>query len=277
MPLSVRNNFFKAGIFFAILSLCFVAVSGYLSFSAFPVAIATSAMRPQGTIQTLIEGFTEPIGYIPFWSMLGAAAYSLIGITLIYYFFEKTQSPEIFFIGFFVISLAFEFSRITIPLKEVFLFPAMYLVAALRVLLFGRYFGLFSLFTASICAAGLDPQRQQNISVLIVIASLVIALNVPVDSLVWDSAFLLRNSYRSMFFMVEIGILFVTVLTFFVSALTRGFRNYTFIGIGSFLAFAGRNILINSDNLITPIPGFVILAAGTWLICSQLRKVYLWL
>jgi len=85
------------------------------------------------------------------------------------------------------------------------------------------------------------------------------------------------NGYRSMFSMIELGVLAVTMLSFFISAYTRGSRAYVFIGLGTFLVFAGRNILINSDTWVTPLPGLLALAAGTWLICSRLHREYLWL
>jgi hypothetical protein len=159
----------------------------------------------------------------------------------------------------------------------IFSFPAEYLVTASRVLLFGRHFGLFSLFAASVYAAGLDSQNQSNIFSMLVLAALVIALNVPIDSLVWDSTFLLWNGYGSMFNNLEIGILFISVVTFFISAYTRGSVNYVFIGIGAFLTLAGRNILINSDTMAALITGAAILVIGTWLVCDKLHKEYLWL
>jgi hypothetical protein len=67
------------------------------------------------------------------------------------------------------------------------------------------------------------------------------------------------------------------MVTFFVSAYTRGSVNYVYIGIGVFLMLAGRNILINSDALITLIPGVLILAVSTWFVCDRLHKEYLWL
>ena len=75
---------------------------------------------------------------------------------------------------------------------------------------------------------------------------------------------------------VEIGILVITMLTFFISAHIRDSRTYIYIGFGAFLVFAGRNILINSDTWITPIPGLLLLIAGTWLICTRLHREYLW-
>ena len=277
MTLSTRNNFFKGGIAFAALSVGLVAVNGYFAFPAYPASALSAALRPEGIIQRVLENFVKSSAYVPFWTTLGAVIYSLISIILILYFFEKTQSPEILFFGFFVISLSFEVNRIVIPLSEIFTFPAAYLITASRVLLFGRYFGLFSLFAASVYAAGLDSQRQQNVFLVMILAALVIALNVPIDSLVWDTSLKMHNGYGTMFAVVEAGILLVSMLTFIISAYTRGSRTYLYIALGCFLVYAGRSILLNSDTWITPLPGLLILAAGTWLIASRLHKEYLWL
>jgi len=277
MTLAVRNIFFKGGIVFAALSLCLISAGGYIAFSAYPAVTAAVALRPWGIIQKFIQELSKPSPYVPFWTMLGAAVYSFISIILIHYFFEKTQSPEILFLGFFVISLSFESVRIIIPLKTALSFPSMYLITASRVLLFGRYFGLFSLFAASVYAAGLDAQKQQNVFFMLVLAALVIALNVPIDSLVWDSTLMLWNGYKSMLAFLELGILLITMITFFVSAYTRGSKAYVFIGLGTLLLFAGRSILLNSDTWITPLPGLLILIVGTWFICARLHREYLWL
>jgi hypothetical protein len=196
---------------------------------------------------------------------------------LIYHFFEKTQSPEILFIGFFVISLTFEFARLIIPLKAVLPVPAFFSIAASRVLFFGRYFGLFSLFASGVYAAGMDAQKQQSFLLMLILAAMVIAINVPMDIFVWDSTFMARSGYRFMFSVVEAVVLALTIASFLISAFTRGSRSYVLIGIGVFLAFAGRSILINSDTFITVLPGLAILSAGTWCICSRLHLEYLWL
>ena len=99
-------------------------------------------------------------------------------------------------------------------------------------------------------------------------AALIIAMNIPFEGLTWDS---------SLFFMLEIGIIIITLLTFFISAHTRGSRSYIIIGIGALLAFAGRNILLISDTWVTLVPGFLVLSAGTWLICARLRHEHLWI
>jgi hypothetical protein len=163
------------------------------------------------------------------------------------------------------------------PLKTVFPIPAFFPVAASRVLFFCLYFGLFSLFASGVYAAGLDAQRQQSFIFMLILATLIVTINVPMDIFVWDSTFMVWAGYRFMFSVVEAVVLAITIASFLVSAFTRGSKRYVFIGIGVFLAFAGRSILINSDTWITVLPGLVILSAGTWCICSRLHLEYLWL
>jgi len=277
MTLSTRNILFRCGIFIASLSLILVAVGGYFAYPAFPGASAEAALRSDGIIQKLVSGFEEPSSYVPLWTMLGAAVYSLVSIILIYHFFEKTQSPEILFIGFFVISLTFEFARLIIPINQVFPLPAFFSIAASRVLFFGRYFGIFSLFASGVYAAGMDAQKQQSILLMLILAALIIAINIPIDPFVWDSTFMVRAGYRFMFSVLEMVVLAITVASFLISAFTRGSRRYVFIATGVFLVFAGRSILINSDTFITVFPGLVILSIGTWWVCSRLHLEYLWL
>ena len=277
MTLSVRNNFFRGGIILAALSLGLAAAGGYIALSGFPQAAASAALRSRGIVQTLTMESFAASAYVPFFTILGSAVYALVSIILIYYFFEKTQSPEIFFFAFFVISMSVECVRVLLPLRTVSSLPAMYLLPASKALLFSRYFGLLSLFAASVHAAGLDVQKQQTVFLMLVLASLVITLPIPIDSLVWDSSLVMWNGYDSMLRMVGTGILAITLLTYFISAYTRGSGNYAAVGTGSFLALIGRNVMLHSDTWTSSIPGFFALILGTWLVCSRLRREYLWL
>jgi hypothetical protein len=208
--------------------------------------------------------------------MIGSVVYAFITMILIYYFFEKTQSPEILFFAFFALSFAFEGIRIIVPVKVVYELPNVYLIMNFRLLLFARYFGFFSLFAASLYASGLEVQKQRNIIFVITVAAIMISLGVPIDGLSWDSSLNMISGYPAMFGMVELGIILITMISFFISAYSRGAREYIFIGLGSLLVFLGRNILLNADTWLTPFPGLLILGLGTWFICTQLHRVYLW-
>lgn len=277
MTLAHRNICFVAGIAAAVISLIIIVIAAFNILPAYPQAQSESIRRSAGAIQKIAGIFLEPAPYVPFITMIGAAIYSLTGIILIYFFFEKTQSPEILFVGLFIISFAFECIRIMIPLKIILELPNFYLTSSSRVLFFWRYFGLFSLFAASICASGLEVQKQQYIILVIAIASLVFAIGIPVDGLSWDTTLTLINDFTSTFVMVQAGIFLMTSASFIISAYTRGSKEYLYIGLGALLAYLGRNILFGSDTWVSPVPGFVILSIGTWLICTKFHRLYLWL
>jgi hypothetical protein len=230
-----------------------------------------------GIVHGIAGDLLKEAPYAPFVSILAAVFYSFISLTLIHYFFEKTQSTEIFFVSLFVMSMAFEGLRIMIPLKIAMELSNAYLIWTSRILVFGRYFGLFSLFAASVCASGFEIQKQQNVIFVIIAAALIIALGIPIDGLSWDSSLAMILGFPKMFMVVEAGVLLITVVSFLVSSYTRGIKEYILVGLGTFLAYAGRNLLLNADTWATLIPGLIILTAGTWFICTQLHKVYLWL
>jgi hypothetical protein len=196
---------------------------------------------------------------------------------LIYFFFERTSAPEILYISFFTISFSLEIARLIIPLHLIYTFPSVYLLGASRLLLFARYFGIFSLFTASVCAAGLEIQKTRNVIMIQIIAVLLIVVGVPIDTQSWDTGLNMVNGYSSIFRMIEAVVFIVSVLTFFVAAKVRDSKDYILVGIGVVLAISGRNILLGTDNWAGLIPGVLLLSFGTWFICSKLHKIHLWL
>jgi hypothetical protein len=277
MTLINRNYIFKAGIFVSIAAVAGIAVLSIGVIPQYSLLMPLAARRTAGIIQNLIGHFLLPSPYVPFVTMASSVCFSLIAIILIYNFFEKTQAPEILFFAFFVLSFSFEAARIMIPLGQLHEFPIVYRIIASRILLFGRYFGLFALFAASVYAAGMGMQKQGSIILILAIAALVIALGIPIDGLSWDSSLSLMYGYASMFKMVDTGIILITMASFLVSAYTRGSREYVLIGAGSVLVSLGRSLLLGADTWITPLPALLLLGVGTWFICNQLHKVYLWL
>ncbi|MDR1239040.1 MAG: hypothetical protein LBK27_02920 [Treponema sp.] len=276
MTLSERNIMFRAGIFIAAAAVLLAAAAAWVVIPALPAA-GEAARRAPGIIQSFIGQFLEPNPYAPLAAIAASALYALITLILISYFFEKTQAPEILFFAFFAASFSFEAIRFMAPLQQIFAVPPLYQVIAFRVLLFSRYFGIFALFTASAYAAGLEVQKQRDIFLIITVAALVVVMGVPIDVLSWDSSFSMIGGYTAMFRMIEAGTLLITMVSFFISAWTRGSREYILIGAGSFLVFLGRNILLSADTWLSPAPGLILLALGTWLICTRLHHVYLWL
>jgi hypothetical protein len=276
MTLSERNAFFKAGI--AVSAICVIAVllSTLFLLPAYS-KLEDNNHRPVEFSQVFFNHFLKVNYYAVHASLAMAVIFSFIAIILIHYFFEQTQVPEIIYIAFFTVSFSFEAIRLVVPLNHIYHIPSLYLLIAFRILLFSRYFGIFSLFAASIYAAGFNEDKSRNSIMIIIIAALIITLGVPIDTQIWDTSLNMVNGFTSMFRLIETVMLITTVASFLVAVKVRGSKEYAFIGLGAFMALVGRNFLLGSDNWASPGPGILLLSAGLWFICSKLHKIHLWL
>ena len=277
MTLSERNTFFKAGIVF-----CSVFTLLMLGASVFTVPLYRGTDYGMPSIMeenTLRPGFAFlSSSYFAVHASLAASVlFSLIGIILVHYFFERTSTPEILYIVIFIISFAFEAIRLFLPLHFILNFSLFYVQTAWRFLLFARVFGIFSLFAAGLCAAGLDVQKTRNVIFIIFIAAIVTTMGVPVDVLNWDTSFNLNNGYSSIFRIIGAVVFVTTMINFLIAAKIRGSREYGYVAAGVALAFAGRSVLLGTDNWIGPVFGVLLLSFGTWFLCSKLHKIHLWL
>ena len=276
MTLSERNAFFKAGIAFCGLITLLAAAVSYLIIPVYS-AMGENHSRPQYIIQSVSGRFLENNYYAVHASIIFAVLFSFIALLLIHHFFERTSTPEILYISFFIFSFSLEIIRLFIPMQIISPYPFFYLRSAARVLLFARYFGIFSLFTAAICAAGMEVKKNRNITFIILIAVLLIVLSVPVDNQIWDTSFRMVNGYNNMLRMMETVAFFITFISFFAAAKIRDSKDYTYAGFGVVLALSGRNILLETDNWLGPVLGILLLSFGTFFICSKLHKIHLWL
>ena len=273
MTLAERNLIFKIEIFCVALLVLLVMLSSFFVIHLYPAAVKNAIERSNNIIPGLTIDFVPAQSFAPFISVICTVVYAFTGVICIYMYFEKTESPEIFFFSFFVLSIAFESLRVITPMSLQYTVPSLYLGIAFKVLFFFRYLGIFSLFAASINAAGM---RLKNSLFMSVIVALLIALRVPVDRS-WNSSLGPIAGMTTTFAVVNTGCILITVLNFFVSAYSSGEKNYLLIGAGFFLVFLGRELLINADTIFIPFLGFALLAFGTWFITTRLHKIYLWL
>jgi hypothetical protein len=277
MTLSQRNFCLKWGILISALCLLLILTLARKILPLYPYLAETAAERVPGIVQAAAAWLFAPVPQAPFATMTAAVLYALITALLSYFFFEKTHSPEITFFAFFALSCTFEILRIMAPLRELYDFPSALLIWGAKILLFGRFFGVLSLFASSVYAAGLDFQKQGNIALGIALVTLIVALGVPIDGMSWDTSLTMISGYSPMFHLVESVIMIMSVLSFLVGAYIRGTREYLFVALGALLVSLGRNLLIGADTWAVPLVGLALLAAGTWFITGRLHQVYLWL
>jgi len=277
MTLSERNNFFKIGIVLCSICTLFVAAASFMIIPVFSKIMGEYTRRPGNIFQLLTGFFIGSSYYAVYISLAASVLYSLISIIFIYFFFERTSSPEILYIAIFTISFALEAIRFILPLQHIFYFSLFYVGLATRILLFARFFSIFSLFTAGLSAAGLEIQRTRNVIFVLIITSMVITISVPIDSSNWDTSLNIVNSYNTMFTLVSAAVFITTMISFFIAAKIRDTREYSSIAVGVMLALAGRGFVVNVDNWTSLIPGIILLSFGTVILCSKLHKIHLWL
>jgi hypothetical protein len=277
MTISQRNRYFKAGMFCSFVFLAGLVFYAGKLLPLYSGLVSGAAKRTAGPFQYFAARFFEAVPQVPFATAAAAAVYALAVSILIYVSFEKTHAPEILFFGLFAFSFIFEAFRLALPLNAAYNFPALFLVMSARLLLFGRFFGVLSFFAAGVYAAGYELQKQGNLVFAMLVATLVLALGIPVNVFSWDTSMVMISGYAGVFSLAETGILFLSVVSFFVAASIRGSREYFFAGLGALLAVLGRDLLLSADTWITPVPGFIMLCTGSWFLLSQLHHVYLWL
>jgi hypothetical protein len=277
MTLADRNMVFKAGIAFSFVCMVICIIGSIKAFPAYSLMENGITHRAGGVLNFFTTKFFAVKLTAVHACILALVLYSVFSMFFIHYFFEKTQSPEILFVGLFAVSFSLETLRLIIPLMNVYEIPSFYALAASRINLFGRYFGIFSLFVASVYAVGFEAQRQHYVIIILIATTLIVALGVPIDTQTWDSSLNMINGYVSMFRIIEAGTFLITTISFLIAAWTRGSREFAFIGVGSVLVFLGRNILLTADTWAGPPLGILFLTVGTALICTKLHKFYLWL
>jgi hypothetical protein len=275
MTLSGRNAFFRVGIVFCAISTLLILAASFLLIPAYP-NMEENTRRPSDFFLGFIGKFIKTSYFAVHTSMVMVVFFSFIGIILIFSYFEQTSVPELIYIAFFTLSFSFESIRLILPLQYIFDIPSFYMLIASRVLLFARYFGIFSLVTASICAAGLEIQMTRNAIMVIIVATLAI-IGVPIDTQSWDTSFNTINGFHNMFRLIEIAAFFSIIISFFIAVHVRGSKEYAYIGIGLIIALTGRYFLLYFDNWAGPVPGILMLSFGMWFVCSKLHRIYLWL
>lgn len=277
MTLSGRNRLVILGILWSSLMFVILVFFTVQTFSVFPQINQQAVSRPSGFVHALLAPILKSNSYTPLGSMIISVVYSLAGIITVYVLFEKTQAPEILFFANFILSLSLEISRMAIPLINYYGISLTYGIFTGKMLLFSRLFGLFSLFLASVYAAGMDMQRYGMLLILNASICLALASGVPVDSMSWDTTLALRFGFADMFLLIEATIVGITILSFFISIKNKSSKDYVYVSIGIVMVLLGREILLHADTYVELFLAVPIFSLGTWMYYKNLHQYYLWL
>ena len=233
-------------------------------------------------IETILRGMPDSfksssISYTLVWTIITASVlfgFSLITSLLLFHYFKKKISPEIFFFVLFIISLSLQSVRLFQFQLLILHVSPFFGVIVTRVFYFFRFFGVFCFFASSLFPIGIKFQKFGTILLSIFLLSFTISALMPIDLTDMNRYFLYNISDRTSLLIIILSVRVLTIINFIRVAITTKSRNYILVLIASILIIAGDELL-----LILPIPlvAFSMILSGTVLYSRSIYNYYLWI
>jgi len=273
MTLSLRNTLIKVTLTISIslsifytLSLLYLKKNGIFSIDKLiTLLIEGKGFSPESTESSI------------YWTIILAAvvfAFSIITSLLLFHYFKKKISPEIFFFILFILSLSlqtirlFQFQLISLDLSPYFG------VIVTRVFYFFRLFGLFCFFASSLFPIGVKFQKFGTILLSIFLLSFTISTLVPIDPTNINSDFLYKISDSTSILIMILSIRLLTIVNFTRAAITSKSKSYLMILIASALIITGEELLFINPF---PLASFILILIGTIFYSRSVYNFYLWI
>lgn len=266
MTITVRNNTLRASLLVSLLVLLgfFVALFDIYLQDSTPAAFFAMLRGP------------HDLRLVSLASLLFLLVFSFTTGLLLQTFFRKTVSSEMFFFTFFIISMCVEAAKVVQLVVIAQNAPAYYEVIVTRAVYFGRFFGVFCLFTSGLYATGIDYQRFEVVLGISLLLAFTLAFSIPVSSESFLPTLVNRLGSRSQLLAVFVSLELFSVLNFVLASFLKRNRDYLWMALGLLLVVAGKDVLF---FFVSPVPdaaAAVILVGGTILFGHRTHLVYLW-
>jgi hypothetical protein len=262
MTLTVRKIFLTVG---AVLGLLFFLLFAYGLYH-FLVQTADSPGRP--------------VSASLLWSLAGigsTALFSVVGGFGFRRLFRRTSSLEIFFFLTFIVTLSFDGLRILNLLFIMENLSPYYGTFVTRIIYFGYFLGLISLFASSLYSGNEQYQKMGMVVGLILLFSLALAYTLPVDSTVFHRSLLYRVGGEQYILLVRIGLEILALIGFGRSAFLSGAREQWIICGSIGMVIIGRELLFFLYSPLLIGAGFLLLTGGTFLFSRKSYEKHLWI
>ncbi|MBN2657499.1 MAG: hypothetical protein JXR86_10585 [Spirochaetales bacterium] len=273
MTLSLRNRLIRITIIFCFALSAFYLLSYfYLNQNNF---FSLSAVT--GSLDNLDSFTSESVYSSLFWAIITATVLFVFSITtslVLFHYFKKKVSPEIFFFVLFVLSLSLQSIRLFQLQLLLMQISPFFGVLITRAYYFFKLFGIFCLFASSLFPIGVQFQKFGTILISILLLSFTISALMPIDPTRMNSFFLYEISDSMSLLVMTLSIRFLTVINFIRVSLTTRSRNYLAVLIAAVLIITGDELLF-----VLPVPfiSIILLLTGTIIYSRSLYTYYLWI
>lgn len=190
--------------------------------------------------------------------------------------YSKTVSHELFFFALWAFSCTFEAIRLAIFMGSNANVSIPLISIASRIVIISRYFGLFSLFTSTLYAAGFRNDRLNAVLAAITLLSIAIGTGLPLETASIAESFMFRPGFLSMLGFFEIAVALIALINLAYAFWLRGERSYGISSIGCACCLAGTMLLREMTGIPEMLAASCLLGSGVFLYMRPLHAYYLW-
>jgi hypothetical protein len=262
MTINTRNKIILAGM-----SITALLFAGFLTVTILLFNNASGSVAGV-VLETRLTAVTVTL----ICEILFAAA----AMTILYFSFRKTTSPEIFFFIIFLVSMSFDSLKATFTLLEVMSFSPAYGALITRAVYFGRFLGTLAILTGGLFFLGAEYQRMEIYLGVAFLLALSLSAAVPVDITETEANLLFRLGNARELGIISALFLGFGVFNYALFAVQNSSRDHVLMAGGLALVIAGREMLFFMNNTFAIIAAFLMLIVGTTLFGERSHAVHLW-
>lgn len=204
------------------------------------------------------------------------AGFGAVSILVLFLFFRKTHSSEVFFFMFGLFGFVIQTSRFFIAPASVVTISAYSLTPFTRLVYFGRLFTILCFFASGLFATGSTNQRRNFYLSLILLITFVMTTIMPVDFTSIELPLLFDVGEKTGFTLAYYALAVFAVLNFILASYKHSEINYVYVGAAIFLVIAGVELSFYYPYGIGAAAGLLLMAGGTYLFAERSHEIYLW-
>ncbi|MCF7929656.1 MAG: hypothetical protein K9L68_13160 [Spirochaetales bacterium] len=211
-----------------------------------------------------------------FFGILLLTIFSFFSAIIVRRFLKRSPAGEVFFFIIFLFSLAIEALRLLNPLLLEIQSPPYYGYLVTKVVVFGRYFATFALFSGSLHNIGIDNQKSGTLLMLALFLSGVLSAFTPVDSTRLLQNMLYYTGAETERFILFIFLSVFTIGNFIWTAATRRTADSAILAAAAIALITGKELACYAAGLPSAVGGTALLVTGTYLFAKKEYQMHLW-
>ena len=273
MTLKSRNRLFAIQLVISVLCIVTAVVVFFVAFIHGAIMPPTGYRLPRLLSRLPLAGYHFSATML---SITLLVIYVPVMLVILLRSFENTQTSELLFYAAFLLSCLCEGSRILIPLFALGESFSQLQLFMGRVLFVGRFLAPLSIMGAALMS-GIEQRQdiERNVLILIAFAALA-ALSVPLNTAQVTTACAISWGFPRLCAVMRLLIAATAVFSFWLNGWRHDTAELRHTALASAVLLSGYQLLALSDNFLFFAAGAMLLAGGTFLLLTNLHKLYMW-